>query len=103
MTPSQEPQESGSVARANAVRRAGARAFWSPPKHALSRAHDHELLGPLARLNDGTKLNLSCIALWEFLFLITFIWDGVYLYLLSTNKILTNKIKCYAQSHPYPW
>jgi hypothetical protein len=25
-----------------------------------------------------------------------FIWDGVYLYLLTTNKIFTNKIKCYA-------
>jgi hypothetical protein len=36
MTPTQEPQESGSVAIASAVGRAGARAFWSLPKHVLS-------------------------------------------------------------------
>jgi hypothetical protein len=53
----------------------------------------------LTWLNDGTKLNLSCISLHcriLFIYDLLFNWVGIYLYLVIANKILTNKVKIYA-------
>jgi hypothetical protein len=55
----------------------------------------------LTRVNYGIKFNLTCIALWDFIYDHLFNQDDIYLYLLITNKFFTNLIKSYAQHQPY--